>query len=88
VGAAVGSKVARSPKTVQKYLGLTLMPQAGVAIGLAMLTDTVVPQYAPVIRTIVLGATIIYELIGPMITKICLMRAGEVGKTKESPSAA
>ncbi|MCY6484802.1 cation:proton antiporter [Clostridium aestuarii] len=78
VGASLGSKLANCSKTVQKYLGLTLVPQAGVAIGLAMVAETIIPQYGSSIRTIILSATVVYELIGPLLTKIALKQAGEI----------
>lgn len=77
LGASFGAKLARCKDTVQKYLGFALIPQAGVAIGLAMLVDSTLPQYGTMVKTIILGATVIYELIGPVITKICLVKAGE-----------
>lgn len=77
-GAGIGSKLSNCPKTVQKYLGLTLVPQAGVAIGLAMMAETLMPEFGSSIRTIILSATVIYELIGPILTKTALIKAGEI----------
>ncbi|WP_392486187.1 cation:proton antiporter [Haloimpatiens sp. FM7315] len=76
-GAYLGCKIAKAPKIVQKYLGLTLVPQAGVAIGLAMVAEAMLPKYGAAIRTIVLSATVIYELVGPFLTKIAIFKAGE-----------
>lgn len=77
-GAGIGSKLSNCPKTVQKYLGLTLVPQAGVAIGLAMMAETLMPEFGSSIRTIILSATVVYELIGPILTKTVLIKAGEI----------
>lgn len=77
-GAYIGAKISKVEKTVQKYLGLTLIPQAGVAIGLATTAMSVVPEYGPQIRTIILCGTVIYELIGPLTTKIALQKANEI----------
>ncbi len=77
-GAWFGAWKTQAPKTIQKYLGFTLIPQAGVAIGLAMLASAAFPEFGSQIRTIILGATVIYELIGPYITKVCLFKAGEI----------
>lgn len=90
LGASFGAKIAKSPKTVQKYLGFTLIPQAGVAIGLAMIAETELPSpYGSKIRTIILAATVIYELIGPLMTKIAIFKAGEAHTSKDiqSPKA-
>ena len=79
-GAWLGAKVTKSPKEVSKYLGLTLVPQAGVAIGLTLVAQTAVPEYADTIRAVVLCGTLVYELVGPMISKIALQKAGEIQK--------
>lgn len=79
IGAWTGAKISHAEKNVRKYLGFTLIPQAGVAIGLATTAMAVVPEYGPKIRTIILCGTVIYELTGPVITKIALKKAGEIG---------
>lgn len=78
VGSYFGAVITKSPTTVKKWLGLTLIPQAGVAIGLTIVAGNVVPEYANEIRAIVLCATLIYELTGPAITKFALKKAGEI----------
>lgn len=77
-GARIGSVLAKSEPNVKKYLGLTLLPQAGVAIGMAQVVSADLPTYAPLITTVVLSATLVYELIGPLITKFALEKAGEI----------
>ena len=77
-GAWLGAKLGKAPRVVQKYLGPTLIPQAGVEIGLSLIATTVVPQYADVIRAVVLCAALIYVMIGPAITKVTLTKAGEI----------
>ena len=70
VGAFIGGKLSHAEAVVQKYLGIGLIPQAGVAIGLAMMCGSVVPQYAnEIYGSRSYGGTIIYELIGPVLTK-------------------
>ncbi|MCM1992004.1 cation:proton antiporter [Oceanirhabdus seepicola] len=80
LGAGIGARIAKSPKTVQQYLGLTLVPQAGVAIGLAMAAQEALPNHGMEIRAIILGATVVYEMAGPLLTKMALTKAGEVDK--------
>lgn len=77
LGAYLGCKIAKSEPIVQKYLGFTLVPQAGVAIGLALLVESALPAYGTQIRTIILAGTVIYELIGPLCTKFAIFKAGE-----------
>lgn len=79
LGSYVGAIIAKSSDNVRKYLGFTLIPQAGVAIGLSMIAQNVLPDpYGSQIRTIVLAATVVYELIGPLFTKKALIKAGEI----------
>ena len=80
LGAYFGSKSMHSESTVQKYLGYTLFPQAGVAIGLATTANQAFPDptLASLVLAVILSATIIYELVGPVITKIALKKAGEI----------
>ncbi|WP_458863609.1 cation:proton antiporter [Acidaminobacterium chupaoyuni] len=77
-GAMFGAAVMKAEKNIKKYLGPTLIPQAGVAIGLTLVAQSVVPEYAAAIRAIVLCGTLIYEIIGPMVSKVCLVKAGEI----------
>ena len=79
--------MARSEKTIKKFLGITLFPQAGVALGMAI---TVGKVMGGVIGTLVADLTIfsvlIYELVGPLLTKMALTKAGEIdpeGKVSE-----
>ena len=82
LGAYLGSKTTNSEPTVQKYLGYTLFPQAGVAIGLATTANQAFPnkELASLVLAVILTATIIYELAGPVITKIALKMAGEINE--------
>jgi len=82
LGAFFGAKALHMPETIQKYLGMTLLPQAGVAIGFSIVAQNVLPEYGAAIRTIVLGATFIYELVGPVLAKIALLKAGEIKDDK------
>lgn len=77
-GAYLGSTLVKAPEKVRKYLGITLLPQAGVAIGMAQLTLTQLPSIGDKIQAVVLCATLVYELVGPFLTKEALIKAGEV----------
>ena len=77
-GAFLGATVVKASPNIRKYLGVTLLPQAGVAIGMAQLVLTQLPQYGARIQAVVLCATLIYELVGPVCTKLALAKAGEI----------
>ncbi|WP_312833357.1 cation:proton antiporter [Sedimentibacter saalensis] len=80
LGAAFGAQVSKAEPVVKKYLGFTLIPQAGVAIGLAGMATSIVPEYGYKVQTIILCGTVIYELVGPLVTKMALTKAGEIEK--------
>lgn len=77
-GAFLGGKLVKADKNITNYLGLALLPQAGVAIGMAQIVITALPKYGEQIQAVVLCATLIYELIGPVLTRIALFKSGEV----------
>lgn len=82
LGATAGATIVKAEKNIRKYLGLTLIPQAGVAIAMSQLVITVLPMYGEQIRAVILAATLVYELTGPLITKAALTSAGEIQKQK------
>ena len=77
-GAFLGATVVHASDKIRKYLGITLLPQAGVAIGMAQIVLVELPQYGASIQAVVLCATLIYELVGPVLTKLSLEKAGEI----------
>ncbi|MBO0798325.1 MAG: cation:proton antiporter, partial [Blastocatellia bacterium] len=76
-GAWYGAKKLGYPEIVSKYLGVTLVAHGGVAIGLALQVRSIFPKYEGVIATVILGSVLINEVLGPMLTKFALARAGE-----------
>nr|WP_319489612.1 cation:proton antiporter [uncultured Caproiciproducens sp.] len=77
-GAWFGGKITKQEEKICKYLGPTLMPQAGVALGLIVVAGTAVPAYAAQIRVIILCSTFIYSIIGPVAAKLALQKSGEL----------
>ena len=78
LGTYIASTIVKADKNVKKYLGFALIPQAGVAIGMSQMALKELPQYGGQIQTIVLTATLVYELIGPIVTKVVLKKAKEI----------
>lgn len=87
-GAYLGCTISKTSPTIRKYLGLSLVPQAGVAIGIAQLAVRELPQYGASIQAVILCATLIYELIGPVLTKASLIKAGEIVVEKKRKKVA
>ena len=77
LGSFVSAKATKCDDHIVKYLGITLLPQAGVALGMAMKAATLSGD-GMLVRNITLFAVLIYELIGPMLTKIALTKAGDI----------
>lgn len=80
-GTFVGCMVAKTPPVYKKYLGLSLVPQAGVTIGLAFLAQRILPlELGNTVMTIILASSVLYELIGPACAKTSLVLAGAIPK--------
>ena len=81
LGAFLGCKITKREKKITNFLGITLLPQAGVAIGMAnqiSSMDAFNNSTGNIIVTVVLCATLVYELFGPLLTKWSLNKAGEI----------
>ncbi len=76
-GANISAKMMKCDPNIVKYLGITLLPQAGVALGMAIKAIELGPDGA-VVRNITLFAVLIYEIVGPYLTKIALTKAGDI----------
>ena len=82
-GARESSRMAGCGAKIVKYLGVTLFPQAGVALGMCV-SAAELPGDGPLIRNTVLFAVLVYELVGPIMTKWALTRAGDITPKDES----
>ena len=76
-GARISAQMTKCDPGIVKYLGVTLLPQAGVALGMAMKAETLGAE-GLIVANITLFAVLVYELIGPMLTKISLVRTGDI----------
>ena len=81
-GSMLGCKLTKSSPIVSKYLGLSLLPQSGVAIGLAAAAwiafDGVDNEMGAIIKNVTLAAVLCFELVGPILVKMAFKRAGEI----------
>lgn len=77
-GAYFSAKAVKCDKSVQKYLGITLLPQAGVALGMSIKAQEALGNDGNLIKNITLFAILIYELVGPYLTKQALIKAGDI----------
>ena len=85
-GAGLSAKMVKSEPNIQKYLGITLFPQAGVALGMAIKAGALTGGIGLIVANLTLFSVLIYELVGPFLTKMALSKAGEIdfeGKISE-----
>ena len=78
VGASVSARATKCSPEVVKYLGYTLFPQAGVALGMSLTASQILGETGALVRTLTLFAVLVYELVGPSITKEALMKSGDI----------
>lgn len=80
-GAYGSCALAKTAPNVKKYLGVTLFPQAGVALGMCSIAAATLPSGA-LVRNIILFSVLVYEIVGPMLTKISLIKSGDIHDQK------
>ncbi len=78
-GAGISARATKCDENIVKYLGITLLPQAGVALGMAIKAIELGPDGA-IVRNITLFAVLVYEIVGPYLTKIALTKAGDINE--------
>lgn len=85
-GSAIGSYICKSEEKIRNYLGLALLPQAGVAIGFGLIVSRKFPTIGAEIITVVFAAVIVFELFGPIMAKVAIKRSGEAYQKKSPPT--
>ena len=80
LGAFLGARLTGAPPPVQRYTGLGLIPQGGIVVGLALLmrNDPAFEPFSALLVNLVIGATLIHEIVGPILSKAALHLAGEI----------
>ena len=86
-GAFASAKATKCDSNICKYLGITLLPQAGVALGMCAIAAAELPGQGALIRNITLFAVLIYELVGPLLTRQALQAAGDIKPMPEEVKA-
>ncbi len=77
IGSAFGGIVGQADLKTNKWLGIALLPQAGAAMGMALVAANHFPEYRQAILSIVISTTVFFELIGPLFTRIALKKTGD-----------
>lgn len=79
-GAYIGGVISGTEKQIRNYMGFALIPQAGVALGLALLARANFPEIGEAVFATIAATTILYEIFGPIATRYALSKAGDIGK--------
>ncbi len=87
IGAGVGAVALKESKTIQKYLGLSLLTQGGISIGLSSIVANELPQFSESIITVILFSVLVFEIMGPIFAKIAITKAGEVNGVLKNQKA-
>jgi len=79
-GAWIGGTISGCSGEVKRWMGLAIMPQAGVALGMALVAGNRFPEIRETILPLIIGTTVVFELAGPVLARISLEKAGETGR--------
>ncbi|MEX3007219.1 cation:proton antiporter [Hoeflea sp. TYP-13] len=77
-GGWIGAWLSSAPSVYGRWIGVALMPQAGVALGMALVASNHVPEFRETLLVVTIGTTVIFEIIGPVLTQTALRRVGEI----------
>lgn len=78
IGAGIGARIAKSEPTIAKYLGLAILPQGGISIGLSMIVARELPQISSSVVNLILFSVLVFEIAGPILAKYAITQAGEI----------
>ena len=82
-GAWFGARISHAGTTVERWMGLALLPQAGVAIGMTLIAAHRFPEYYQIILSVVISTTVVFEVAGPVLTRLALRKS--MGHTSQTP---
>jgi Kef-type K+ transport system membrane component KefB len=77
LGTRIGAKISKADTLTRYWMGFALLPQAGVAMGMALLAANQFPEYRQILLTVVISSTVFFEIVGPVFTRAALRRAGD-----------
>lgn len=75
LGARIGSQISNADQVTKSWMGVALLPQAGVAIGMALVASNYFPEYRQVLLSVIISSTVFFEIIGPVFTRLALKQA-------------
>jgi Kef-type K+ transport system membrane component KefB len=82
-GAYAGGVVGGARQRIRRWMGVAIMPQAGVALGMALVGGNAFPEHKDMLITLVVGSTVLFELVGPVLTSMAVVHAGDAYQEEE-----
>lgn len=82
IGAWAGGGLAKAGPKIRRWMGIAIMPQAGVALGMALVASNKLPAAKDVVLPLIIGTTVVFELMGPIFTRFALERNGDAGRAE------
>ena len=82
LGGWTGGLISRAETSLRRWIGLALLPQAGVALGMSLVASSRLPQFTETLLAVIIGSTILFDLAGPVLTRFILHRAGEASRRR------
>lgn len=76
-GAYIGARICAADATTQRWMGIAILPQAGAAMGMALVASNQFPEYQQTLLSVVISTTIFFEIIGPIFTRLALQKAAQ-----------
>jgi Kef-type K+ transport system membrane component KefB len=74
LGGWIGGTLGKCPPLVRRWLGLAMLPHAGAALGMALVASEYFPEYGDVLLSVIICATIVFEIVGPILSRLALLR--------------
>ncbi len=81
IGGRLGATAASAPALISRYIGWCLLPQAGLALGMALLVNDRLPELGQWVLPLIISTTVVFEIVAPVVTRLSLWRAGEIPST-------
>ena len=83
LGGNIGARISGGSKSTQRWIGPALLPQAGVAVGMALAAATKFPEYQQLLLSLIISTTILFEIIGPILTRYSLKRVAQTNPIEQ-----
>ncbi|GLQ05933.1 cation:proton antiporter [Sneathiella chinensis] len=84
IGGWIGARIGKAPASYGHWMGTAMLPQAGVAVGMALVAGNKLPDYREVILSVTIMTTILFEVFGPLVTQIALSKADSPSETSQT----